>query len=98
MACSNLGYQIWVIAIYLYTTSLKGISSMKMHRDLNITQRSAWYLLHRIRHCMSAEEQTLFEGPVEVDETTSAGKNTTSMPEIDCVLAEKPLARYQWLA
>ena len=74
MARSKLGYQIWIIAIYLYATSLKGVSSMKLHRDLNVTQRTAWYLLHRIRHCMSAEEQALFEGPVEVDETYIGGK------------------------
>ena len=40
---SPLGYQIWVIAIYLLTTSLKGQSSMKLHRDLKITQKSAWF-------------------------------------------------------
>ena len=74
MARSKLGYQIWIIAIYLYATSLKGVSSMKLHRDLNVTQRTAWYLLHRIRHCMSDEEQALFEGPVEVDETYIGGK------------------------
>ena len=74
MACSNLGYQVWAIAIYLYTTTLKGVSSMKVHRDLDITQTTAWHLLHRIRHCMSAEEQSLFEGPVEVDETYIGGK------------------------
>ncbi len=74
MARSKLGYQIWVVAIYLYATSLKGVSSMKLHRDLNVTQRTAWYLLHRIRHCMSDEEQALFEGPVEVDETYIGGK------------------------
>ena len=76
MARSKLGYQIWIIAIYLYTTSLKGVSSMKLHRDLSVTQRTAWYLLHRIRHAMSDEEQTLFEGPVEGDETYIGGKES----------------------
>ena len=74
MECSRLNYQVWAIAIYLYTTNLKGVSSMKLHRDLNVTQRTAWYLLHRIRHCMSQEEQILFPGPVEVDETYVGGK------------------------
>ena len=41
MDSSNLGYQKWAIAIYLATTSLKGISSMKLHRDLNVTQKTA---------------------------------------------------------
>ena len=74
MARSKLGYQIWIIAIYLYATHLKGVSSMKLHRDLDITQRTAWFLLHRIRHAMSEVEQALFEGPVEVDETYVGGK------------------------
>ena len=38
MECSKLGYKIWAIAIYLMTTSVKGVSSMKLHRDLGITQ------------------------------------------------------------
>ena len=41
MDSSNLGYQVWTTAIYLLTNSLKGVSSMKLHRDLNVTQQSA---------------------------------------------------------
>lgn len=74
MACSNLGYQIWAIAVYLFSTCLKGISSLKIHRDLNITQKTAWYLLHRIREALSSEGEDLFEGTVEVDETYIGGK------------------------
>ena len=44
MEASNLGFQIWAIAVYLVSTSLKGVSSMKLHRDLEITQKglSPW--------------------------------------------------------
>ena len=49
MESSKLGYQVWAIAMYLVATNLKGISSMKLHRDLNITQKSAWHLTHRLR-------------------------------------------------
>ena len=70
MECSNLGYQIWIIALYLFTTSLKGVSSLKIYRDLNVTQKTGWYLLHRIRESLSS----LFDGPVEVDETYIGGK------------------------
>ena len=76
MECSNLGYQIWIIALYLFNTSLKGVSSMKAHRDLNVTQRTAWFLMHRIRESLSAGEKTLFDGPVEVDETYIGGKES----------------------
>ena len=74
MECSNLGYQIWIIAIYLWTTNLKGVSSMHLYRDLNVTQRTAWYLLHRIRESLTSDQLTLFEGTVEVDETYIGGK------------------------
>ena len=49
MAKSKLGYQTWVLAIYLLTTGIKGTSSIKLHRDLGITQKTAWHLAHRIR-------------------------------------------------
>ena len=74
MECSKLGYQIWAITIYLWTTNLKGVSSMHLHRDLDVTQRTAWFLLHRIRHSMTPEQAELFEGTVEVDETYVGGK------------------------
>ena len=73
MQGSNLGFHIWGIALYLLTTGIKGTSSMKLHRDLNITQKSAWHLAHRIRETW-ADNRSLFTGPVEVDETFIGGK------------------------
>ena len=76
MADSKLGYRIWVIALYLLTTGLKGTSSMKLHRDLGATQHTAWHLDHRIRECWD-KEYFPSAGPVEADETVlreSAGK------------------------
>ena len=55
-------------------TSLKSVSSMKLHRDLGITQKSAWFLAHRLRASLS-EDARLFSGPVEVDETYMGGKH-----------------------
>ena len=75
MADSKLGYQKWAVAIYLVTTSLKGVSSMKLHRDLGITQKSAWHLAHRIRQAWTENgDDEPFDGPVEVDETFVGGK------------------------
>ncbi|MCY4498084.1 MAG: IS1595 family transposase [Rhodospirillaceae bacterium] len=68
MESSNLGYQTWLLAMYLLQTGLKGHSSLKMHRDLNVAQRTAWHLVHRIREARS-DSQDHFDGPVEVDET-----------------------------
>ena len=49
MQGSNLGFQTWALTIYMMSTILKSMSSMKLHRELGITQKSAWHLAHRIR-------------------------------------------------
>ena len=72
MADTKLGYQIWILAIYLLTTGLKGTSSMKLHRDLGIAQNSAWHLAHRIRETWDQEYFSM-SGPVEADETYIGG-------------------------
>lgn len=73
MEGSKIGYQDWILAAYLMTTSLKSVSSMKLHRELGITQKSAWFLAHRLRAALEAEE-SVFSGPVEADEAYFAGK------------------------
>ena len=69
---SKLGYQKWVIAIYQVCTNLKGVSSMKLSRDLGVTQKTAWHLAHRIREAWE-DMAELFGGPVEADETYIGG-------------------------
>ncbi len=73
MQSSKIGYQSWAIAIYLFTTGIKGVSSMKLHRDLGITQKSAWFMAHRLRQA-HLDDTKPFSGPVEVDETYIGGK------------------------
>ena len=70
---SKLPLSKWALAFYLYSTNLKGISSMKLHSDLDITQKTAWHLAHRIRETWNDETQQM-AGPVEVDETFMGGK------------------------
>ncbi len=72
MESSKLPLRKWAIAIYQMTTSLKGVSSMKLHRDLKISQTSAWFLNHRIREAMDSGDP-LFSGPVEADEIYIGG-------------------------
>ncbi len=68
MAGSPLPLLKWLYAIYLDTTSLKGVASMKLHRDLGITQKSAWHMQQRIREAFSEQgPRVLMQGPVEVD-------------------------------
>ena len=73
MESSKLGFQVWAVALYQVTTNLKGVSSMKLHRDLGITQRSAWFLAHRLREAWK-DNGPQFAGPVEVDETYIGGR------------------------
>ena len=73
MEGSKLGFRAWAIAVYLVTTNIKGVSSMKLHRDIGVTQKTAWHLAHRIRESLARNEAP-FSGPVEVDETYMGGK------------------------
>ena len=59
---SKMPLRKWAFAVYLWATSLKGVSSMKLHRDLGITQKSAWFLGHRLREAFSNPGR-LFDGP-----------------------------------
>ena len=76
LASSNIPLRKWAIAIYLCLTSLKSVSSMKLHRDLKISQKSAWFMLHRIREAWMPKNGggPGYRGPVEVDETYMGGK------------------------
>ena len=74
MEGSNIKYQHWAIAIFEATTNLKGISSLKLHRHLGITQKSAWFMLQRIREAYDTGD-IILQGVVEVDETYIGGKD-----------------------
>lgn len=71
---SRLPLRKWVFAVYLFVTSLKGVSSMKLHRDIGVTQKTAWFMLHRLRHAWTVSGPENFTGPVEADETYIGGK------------------------
>ena len=66
---SRLPMRKWAFAVYLYVTNLKGVSSMKLHRDLEVTQKTAWFMLHRLREAWGESGLEQFIGPVEADET-----------------------------
>lgn len=73
MQSSKVPLQKWVIAMYLMSTSLKGVSSMKLHRDLGVTQKTAWLLAQKIRQGWIDGSDKL-SGEVEIDETYVGGK------------------------
>lgn len=67
MERSKIPLQKWAYAIYLDVTNLKGVSAMKLHRDLGIGYKAAWFLQHRIRDAFAAPPPK-YDGPIEVDE------------------------------
>ncbi len=75
MQGSNLPLRTWAMAYYLMATGIKGTSSMKLHRDLGVTQKTAWHLAHRIRESWNdgAGDAVPMAGPVEIDETFIGG-------------------------
>lgn len=75
MRGSTLGYRKWLLALFVMLTNLKGVSSVKLHRDLKIRQPSAWHLAHRIREAWDTGSEIPLSGDVaEVDETYVGGK------------------------
>ena len=71
---SHVPLRQWAFAMYLGITNLKSISSMKLHRDIGVSQPTAWFMLHRIRDAWRDADGSPFSGPVEVDETYIGGK------------------------
>ena len=73
---SNIPMQKWFMAIFMIISHKKGISSYQMAKDIGVTQKTAWFLLQRIRHVLGEDERdNEMEGAVEADETFVGGKN-----------------------
>jgi transposase-like protein len=71
---SPLGLDKWMCAFWMLCNSKNGISSCEIARSLGITQKSAWFMLHRIRKAMHDDSTGLLSGEVEADETFIGGK------------------------
>ena len=72
---TKLPLRKWFIAIWLITSHKKGIASTQLAKDLKITQKSAWFVLHRLRYAARTQSFAApLEGEVEVDETYIGGK------------------------
>jgi len=75
MEDSPIGIDKWLSAMWLLGNCKNGISSYEISRDLNITQKSAWFLLHRIRLLMQNGSLEKLNGTIEADETFIGGKS-----------------------
>lgn len=72
---SHIPLNTWFAAIYLVSAHKKGISSHQLARDLDVTQKTAWFMLHRIREMVKVKAPQKLKGTVELDETYVGGKN-----------------------
>jgi len=74
MEDSPIGLDKWLTAMWMVVNCKNGISSYEIHRDLGVTQKTAWFLDHRIRLAVQAGSMEKFSGEVEADETYVGGK------------------------
>ena len=72
---SHIPLRKWFLAIYIFSSHKKGISSVQLHKDLDVTQKTAWFMLNRIRHSFSNKVEFEFDGIIQVDETFVGGLN-----------------------
>ena len=71
---TNIKLSTWFKAIYLATSHKKGISSLQLGIDLGVTQKTAWFILHRIREMLKDKAPEMLGNVIEVDETYIGGK------------------------
>lgn len=70
---SHIPLHKWIYAMYLLVTARKGISSMQIAKEIGVTQKAAWFMLHRLREACGGELEKL-QGMVEIDEAFFGGK------------------------
>jgi transposase-like protein len=71
---SPIGLDKWLCAVWMITACKNGVSSWELHRALGVTQKSAWFMLHRVRLGLQNNDGTKLSGEVEVDESFIGGK------------------------
>lgn len=73
---TNIKLMKWFLALYVFSSHKKGISSYQLSRDLDVTQKSAWFMLHRLRYAFGNQSSEKLEGVVEADCTFVGGKTS----------------------
>ena len=73
---TKLPLRIWFMAMYLISSHKKGVSSCQLARDLGITQKTAWFILHKVRGLYGQTDEDALKGEVEMDEMYLGGRET----------------------
>ena len=76
---SPIPFTHWLPAIWMLANTKNGTSSHELGRALGVTQKTAWFMLHRIREAMAPTDARMFDGEVEADETFVGGKRRATM-------------------
>ena len=94
---TKMPLQKWFMAIWLVTSHKKGISSLQLGRDLGITQKSAWFMLQRIRNCfgLNDDNNDKLQGEVEIDETYVGGKPSNRSNKVRADKSEETKEHYK---
>lgn len=66
----------WFMAMYLISSHKKGVSSHQLSRDLSVTQKTAWFILHKVRTLFAQDDSDILKGEVELDEMYLGGRET----------------------
>ena len=73
---TKISLRKWFMAMYLISSHKKGISSCQLARDINVTQKTAWFILHKVRGLYGQNDSTVLNGDVEMDEMYLGGRET----------------------
>ena len=73
---TKISLRKWFMAMYLISSHKKGISSCQLARDIKVTQKTAWFILHKIRGLYGQSDATVLDGEVEMDEMYLGGRET----------------------
>ena len=71
---TKISLRKWFMAMYLISSHKKGVSSCQLARDIQVTQKTAWFLLHKIRGLYGQSDSTVLNGEVEMDEMYLGGR------------------------
>jgi transposase-like protein len=95
---SHIPLHKWLYGMYLLVTARKGISSMQLSKEIGITQKSAWFMLHRLREACGPKEMEKLRGIIEIDETYIGGVEANKHESKKLKLGRGPVGKTAVLA